>query len=57
MQNKILPFVYEEQGATSVEYAIMVSLIAVVIIVAVTALGLATHSLFNNSATRFPEVP
>ena len=30
---------YSERGATAVEYALMVALIAVVIIVAVTALG------------------
>jgi len=30
---------YNEKGATAVEYAIMVALIAVVIILAVTALG------------------
>lgn len=37
----------DERGATAVEYAILASLIAVVIIVAVTAFGLATRDLFE----------
>ena len=39
----------EEGGATAVEYALMVALIAAVIIVAVTALG-------NNAETKFTSV-
>ena len=39
----------EEGGATAVEYALMVALIAAVIILAVTALG-------NNAATKFNDV-
>lgn len=37
-----------EKGATAVEYGIMVGLIAVVIIIAVTALGTNLTDLFNN---------
>jgi pilus assembly protein Flp/PilA len=36
-----------EQGATAVEYALMVALIAVAIIVAVTALGSTISAKFN----------
>jgi pilus assembly protein Flp/PilA len=36
-----------EEGATAVEYALMVALIAVVIIVAVTLLGTATSDKFQ----------
>ncbi|MFZ0529563.1 MAG: Flp family type IVb pilin [Propionicimonas sp.] len=36
-----------ERGATAAEYAIMASLIGVVIVVAVTALGQSTSSLFQ----------
>jgi pilus assembly protein Flp/PilA len=36
-----------EEGATAVEYALMVALIAVVIIVAVTFLGTATSDKFQ----------
>jgi pilus assembly protein Flp/PilA len=37
----------EERGATAVEYALMVALIAVVIIVAVTFIGTSASSKFN----------
>lgn len=39
-----------EDGATAVEYGIMVALIAVVIIVAVTALGTNLSTMFQNTA-------
>lgn len=38
----------DQRGATAVEYGIMVSLIAVVIIVAVTLLGGTLKDTFNN---------
>jgi len=37
-----------ETGATAVEYAIMVSLVAAVIIIVVTALGLSVRDLFGS---------
>jgi pilus assembly protein Flp/PilA len=37
----------DEEGATAVEYALMVALIAVVIIVAVTYLGVSTSDKFQ----------
>lgn len=37
-----------EEGATAVEYALMVALIALVIVVAVTYLGQGTNSVFEN---------
>ena len=40
----------EDRGVTSVEYGIMVALIAIVIIGAVTAIGLNLSGLFNNVA-------
>ena len=40
----------EEKGATAVEYGLMVGLIAVVIIVAVTALGDNLSSMFDGIA-------
>lgn len=39
-----------EEGATAVEYGLMVALIAVVIIVAVVALGQSTSSTFKCTA-------
>jgi pilus assembly protein Flp/PilA len=41
----------EQKGATAVEYGLMVGLIAVVIIVAVTALGGQLNTLFTNVTT------
>jgi pilus assembly protein Flp/PilA len=41
----------DESGATAVEYALMVALIAVVIITAVTLLGTNITSRFNQAAT------
>ncbi len=41
----------DEEGATAVEYGLMVSLIAVAIIVAVTAVATALNGLFGEVAT------
>ena len=43
--------VNREEGATAVEYGLMVALIAIVIIVAVSALGTNLTGLFNKAAT------
>jgi len=40
-----------EHGATAVEYALMVMLIALVIILAVTAIGTSLQTIFNNAAS------
>jgi pilus assembly protein Flp/PilA len=40
----------EEEGATMVEYGIMVSLIAVVVMAAVGPLGIAIRNMFNTVA-------
>jgi pilus assembly protein Flp/PilA len=40
----------EDRGVTSVEYGLMVALIAIVIIAAVTLLGQNLSTLFNNVA-------
>jgi len=40
-----------QRGATSIEYGLMVALIAMVIIVAVKLLGTNLSSLFNKAAT------
>ena len=39
-------FARDDQGATAVEYGLMVGLIAVVIILGVTAFGIAVNGLF-----------
>jgi pilus assembly protein Flp/PilA len=48
--NGLVTRVDEEKGATAVEYALMVALIAVVIIAAVTFLGHAASNQFNSVA-------
>lgn len=42
------PETRHERGATAVEYAIMVSLIALVIVASVAGLGAATNGLFES---------
>jgi pilus assembly protein Flp/PilA len=42
----------DEDGPTSVEYAVMLALIVVVCIVAITNLGTSVNNTFDNSALR-----
>ena len=44
----------DEEGATAVEYGIMVALIALVIIAGVTTLGTNLRTTFNNAGTTVP---
>ena len=53
--NDLKTQVREESGATAVEYALMVALIAVVIIAAVTFLGNSASTQFNNVGTAVNE--
>ncbi|MDZ4733706.1 MAG: Flp family type IVb pilin [Nitrospirota bacterium] len=50
MVKHIVRFMKEEDGATAVEYGLMVALIAVVIIGAVTLLGTNLNGTFTNVA-------
>ena len=50
VQERLARFSREESGATAVEYALIVGLIAVAIIVAVTLLGTNISILFNRAA-------
>jgi pilus assembly protein Flp/PilA len=45
-----------EDGATSVEYALMAALIALVVIGGVTALGVATNDLFGRPCSELASV-
>jgi pilus assembly protein Flp/PilA len=45
--NKIIRFFKDEEGATAVEYGIMVGLIAAVIIVVVISIGGKTNNAFH----------
>jgi len=49
--SQVKKFVKADQGATMVEYGLMVALIAVVCIAAVTTLGTNLSSKFNSAAT------
>ena len=43
-------FIRDEEGATMVEYGLMLALIAIVCIIAVTAVGGNTNKVFDNIA-------
>ena len=49
MLNKVKIFFVSEEGATAVEYAIMASAIAAVIVAIVLAIGTKTSTLFNTA--------
>ena len=44
---KLIGFMNKEEGATAIEYGLLASLIAVVIVVALQALGPALKNTFN----------
>jgi pilus assembly protein Flp/PilA len=46
--DKLMNFLKDEEGATAVEYGLMVALIAIVIIVAVTFLGSSLNNIFSD---------
>jgi pilus assembly protein Flp/PilA len=48
---KIKNFIHEEEGASAVEYGLLVALIAVAIIGAVTMLGTNLSAMFSSVAT------
>ncbi len=48
---KLIAFFKDEEGATAVEYGLMVALIAVVIIVAVTTLGTSVSTKFSEAGS------
>ena len=52
MFQKMINFFKDEEGATMVEYALMLALIAIVCIVAVTAIGTNANSTFNTAANK-----
>ena len=48
---KLISFLKDEEGATAVEYGLMVALIAIVIIVGVTLLGTNVCEKFSQAAS------
>ena len=51
---KLIRFFKDEEGATMVEYALMVALIAVICIIAVTAIGTNVNLVFESVAKALP---
>ena len=51
MFQKMINFFKDEEGATMVEYALMLALIAIVCIVAVTAIGTSAQGTFTNAGS------
>ena len=53
IKNAVRRFTRQDDGATAVEYGLLAALIAVVIIVGVTALGVNLGAMFNTIAGSF----
>ena len=51
---KLIGFFKEEDGVTAIEYGLIAALIAVVIILAVTAVGTGLRTTFSNVAGHLP---
>ena len=51
MFQKLINFFKDEEGATMVEYALMLALIAIVCIGAVTIIGTNANTTFTNAGT------
>jgi pilus assembly protein Flp/PilA len=54
LKNVLKSFVREEEGATAVEYAVMLALIIVIALGAITALGTKVSSTFANVTATLP---
>jgi pilus assembly protein Flp/PilA len=54
MIKKIMDFFKDEQGATAVEYGLLVALIAIAIIGTVTVLGTKLNNTFNTISNKLP---
>jgi pilus assembly protein Flp/PilA len=48
----ILAFINDEEGASAIEYALLVALIALAITVGATALGTQINAMFNDAAAK-----
>ncbi len=53
----IRTFLYDEEGVTAIEYALIAALIAVAIIAAVTLVGTDIAAIFTNISTKLKAVP
>jgi len=61
MPKPIAIFLKSEDGPTSVEYAIMLAMILMVVVGAITTIGVLTHDSYEHSKNEiertFPELP
>jgi pilus assembly protein Flp/PilA len=57
MKNLIQKFIKEEEGATMVEYGLMLALIATVCITAVALIGTNANTMFGDIATDLDTTP
>jgi pilus assembly protein Flp/PilA len=53
--NQLMKFLRDEEGASAVEYGLIVGLIAIAIIVAATALGGGLDGLFTTASDKVEE--
>ena len=53
----LIQFFYEEEGQTLVEYGMLISLLALVVIAAVTLFGGKVAGMWGNNAEKFPDPP
>ena len=51
---KIVPFLRDEEGASAIEYALLVALIALAITAGATTLGTKIGAMFNSAADKLP---
>ena len=49
---KFLSFLRDEEGASAIEYALLVALIALAITAGATTLGIKIGAMFNNAASQ-----
>ena len=48
MRNALMQFLYDEEGATAIEYGLIAALIAVAIMVSVTSVGTKLAAVFTS---------
>ena len=53
---KIMTFINDEEGASAIEYGLLVGLIALAIAVGATALGTSINTMFQGAADRFDAI-
>jgi pilus assembly protein Flp/PilA len=54
---KALAFIQDEEGASAIEYGLLVGLIALVIAGGATLLGQSINTLFSNASTKLDGIP